>query len=67
MDEFDIKDLDVDRLYAIIQMGVLRGRIPAGALAIKEPIDILTHLHLSDNNGNLLNAVNVLFGKDPTK
>ena len=26
-----------------------------------------THLHLSDNNGNLLNAVNVLFGKDPTK
>lgn len=67
LDEFDIKDLDVDRLYAIIQMGVLHGRIPGGALAIKEPADLLTHMHLSDNNGNLLNAVNVLFGKAPTK
>ena len=46
---------------------MLHGRIPGGALAIKEPAYLLTHMHLSDNNGNLLNAVNVLFGKDPTK
>ena len=28
LDEFDTRDLDIDRLYSIIQMGVLRGRIP---------------------------------------
>ena len=65
--ELSMEDIDVDRLYSIIQMGVQEGRIPGTALTIQNPKDILTHLHLVDTSGKMLNAVNVLFGKDPTK
>ena len=67
LNELSMEDVDVNRLYSIIQMGVHEGRIPGTALAIQNPKDILTHLHLVDTSGKMLNAVNVLFGKDPTK
>lgn len=65
--ELEMTDIDADKVYSIVQMGVQKGRIPGSALAMQDVGAILTHLHLTDDHQNMFNAVNVLFGKDPTK
>ena len=62
-----LDELDKDLIFLTLQDGVNNHRIHASALAHTNTKDILSGLGLLNLNGVLLNAANVLFGKDPSK
>ena len=65
--DLNIDDLDRDLIMLTLQDGVNSRRIHASALAHTDTKDILSGLSLINREGVLLNAANVLFGKDPTR
>ncbi len=65
--DLEIEDLDRDLILLTLQDGVSNHRIHASALVHTDTKDILSGLSLINREGILLNAANVLFGKEPTK
>jgi len=65
--QLTIDDIDVDKVFTALQNGVSRGRIAGSALMIKDTIQVLRHYNVADNDGDLLNAANVIFGKEPDR
>ena len=65
--ELSVEDLDEDLLFLTLQDGVNNHRIHASALAHANSRDILSGLGLMSREGLLLNAANVLFGKDSVR
>lgn len=63
-----IADLDADQIMLSIHESVDRHRLHASAISISDPMRALKGFRLVDDNTNIiLNAANVLFGKDPCK
>lgn len=65
--DLTIDDLDRNQILLTLQDGVSNHRIHASALAHTDTKDILSGLGLITHEGVLLNAANVLFGKEPNK
>lgn len=65
--DLNINDLDENLILLTLQDGVNNRRIHASALTHTNIKDILSGLGLINREGILLNAANVLFGKNPTK
>lgn len=59
-----VDDLDSVLLERVVRDGIDKGRIPPSALKKLDAISILNHFKLVEN-GKLLNAAIVLFGKKP--
>ena len=62
-----VTELDEDLVFLTLQDGVNNRRIHASALAHINPNDILSGLGMMTKEGTLLNAANVLFGKEPVR
>lgn len=63
-----IENLDADQIMLSIHESVDRHRLHASAISISDPMRALKGFRLVDDNTNIiLNAANVLFGKDPCK
>ena len=65
--QIPLEEIDRDRLYMVVQMGVNKGRIPGSALALQDTSALLTHFNLMDNDKDVFNAACVLFAKSPDK
>ena len=65
--ELTVEELDYDLIFLALQDGVNNHRIHASALAHVDPQHILSGLGLMNRDGVLLNAANVLFGKNPVR
>lgn len=65
--DLSIDELDEGLILLTLQDGVTNHRIHASALAHTATKDVLSGLGLISRDGLLLNAANVLFGKEPTK
>ena len=47
--QIPLDEIDRDRLYTVVQMGVNKGRIPGSALALQDTSALLTHFNLMDS------------------
>ena len=65
--QIPLDEIDRDRLYMVVQMGVNKGRIPGSALALQDTSALLTHFNLMDSDKDVLNAACALFAKTPDK
>jgi len=65
--DLTIEELDRDLILMTLHDGVNNHRIHASALAHTDTKDVLSGLGLINREGVLLNAANVLFGKEPTR
>ena len=64
--EITVDDIDTELLYQTLFDGIGSRRIHASAMTLKDSTKIMTKLGVSKKDGTILNAANVLFGKDPT-
>ena len=64
--EITIDDIDAELLYQTLHDGIGSRRIHASAMTIQEPVKIMQKLGVARKDGTILNAANVLFGKEPT-
>lgn len=64
--EITIDDIDTELLYQTLHDGIGSRRIHASAMTIQDPEKIMQKLGVARKDGMILNAGNVLFGKEPT-
>lgn len=64
--EITIDDIDTELLYQTLHDGIGSRRIHASAMTIQDPVKIMQKLGVARKDGTILNAANVLFGKEPT-
>ena len=63
--ELSVRDIDTELLFQTLQDGMANHRIPASAMTLRQPLQIMQKLGVARKDGVLLNAAVVLFGKDP--
>lgn len=64
--DITVNDIDTELLYQTLHDGIGSRRIHASAMTIQEPVKIMQKLGVARKDGMILNAANVLFGKEPT-
>lgn len=64
--EIAVNDIDTELLYQTLHDGIGSRRIHASAMTIQDPVKIMQKLGVARKDGMILNAANVLFGKEPT-
>jgi len=64
--EITVDDIDTELLYQTLHDGIGSRRIHASAMTLHDPVKIMLKLGVARKDGMILNAANVLFGKDPT-
>lgn len=64
--EITINDIDTELLYQTLHDGIGSRRIHASAMTIQDLVKIMQKLGVARKDGMILNAANVLFGKEPT-
>lgn len=63
--EITVNDIDTELLFQTLHDGIGSRRIHASAMTLQEPIKIMQKLGVARKDGLILNAANVLFGKEP--
>lgn len=61
-----VEDIDTELLYQTLHDGIGSRRIHASAMTLHDPAKIMLKLGVARKDGMILNAANVLFGKEPT-
>ena len=61
-----VEDIDTELLYQTLHDGIGSRRIHASAMTLQDPMKIMLKLGVARKDGMILNAANVLFGKEPT-
>ena len=64
--DITVDDIDIELLYQTLHDGIGSRRIHASAMTIQDPVKIMLKLGVARKDGMILNAANVLFGKEPT-
>lgn len=64
--EITIDDIDTELLYQTLHDGIGSRRIHASAMTLQDPEKIMLKLGVARKDGAILNAANVLFGKEPS-
>ena len=64
--EITVDDIDTELLYQTLHDGIGSRRIHASAMTLQDPMKIMLKLGVARQDGMILNAANVLFGKEPT-
>lgn len=64
--EIEINDIDTELLYQTLHDGISSRRIHASAMTLHDPEKILLKLGVARKDGIILNAANVLFGREPS-
>lgn len=64
--EITIDDIDAELLYQTLHDGIGSRRIHASAMTIQDPVKIMQKFGVARKDGVILNAANVLFGKEPS-
>lgn len=64
--DITVNDIDTELLYQTLHDGIGSRRIHASAMTIQDPVKIMQKLGVARKDGMILNAANVLFGKEPT-
>ena len=64
--EITVDDIDTELLYQTLHDGIGSRRIHASAMTLQDPAKIMLKLGVARKDGMILNAANVLFGKEPT-
>ena len=64
--EIAVEDIDTELLYQTLHDGIGSRRIHASAMTLQDPMKIMLKLGVARKDGMILNAANVLFGKEPT-
>jgi len=64
--EITIEDINTELLYQTLHDGIGSRRIHASAMTIKDPGKIMLKFGVARKDGSILNAANVLFGKEPS-
>lgn len=64
--EITVEDIDSELLYQTLHDGIGSRRIHASAMTLQEPAKIMVKLGVARKDGMIVNAANVLFGKEPT-
>ena len=64
--EITVEDIDKELLFQTLHDGIGSRRIHASAMTLQDPIKIMLKLGVARKDGVILNAANVLFGKEPT-
>lgn len=62
--EIAIDDIDTELLYQTLHDGIGARRIHASAMTLQDPMKIMLKLGVARKDGMILNAANVLFGKE---
>ncbi len=61
-----VDDIDTELLYQTLHDGIGSTRIHASAMTLHDPTKIMLKLGVARKDGVILNAANVLFGKEPS-
>lgn len=61
-----VNDINTELLYQTLHDGIGSRRIHASAMTLQDPVKIMQKLGIARKDGTILNAANVLFGKDPS-
>lgn len=64
--DITVDDIDIELLYQTLHDGIGSRRIHASAMTLQDPVKIMQKLGIARKDGMILNAANVLFGKEPT-
>ena len=64
--EITVDDIDAELLYQTLHDGIGSRRIHASAMTLHDPMKIMLKLGVARKDGMILNAANVLFGKEPS-
>lgn len=64
--EITVDDIDTELLYQTLHDGIGSRRIHASAMTLQDPKQIMLKLGVARKDGTILNAANVLFGKEPS-
>lgn len=64
--EITVEDIDTELLYQTLHDGIGSRRIHASAMTLQDPEKIMLKLGVARKDGTILNAANVLFGKEPS-
>ena len=64
--EITLEDIDTESLYQTLHDGIASRRIHASAMTLQDPMKVMVKLGVARKDGMILNAANVLFGKDPS-
>ena len=64
--EITVDDIDTELLYQTLHDGIGSRRIHASAMTLQDPTKVMLKLGVARKDGMILNAANVLFGKEPT-
>ncbi len=64
--EIELDDIDTELLYQTLHDGIGSRRIPASTMTLQNPENILIKLGVARKDAIMLNAANVLFGKEPS-
>lgn len=64
--EITVDDIDIELLYQTLHDGIGSRRIHASAMTLQDPMKIMLKLGVARKDGMILNAANVLFGKEPS-
>ena len=64
--EISVDGIDTELLYQTLHDGIGSRRIHASAMTLQDPMKIMMKLGVARKDGMILNAANVLFGKEPT-
>jgi ATP-dependent DNA helicase RecG len=63
--EIRLEDINTELLFQTLHDGINSRRIHASAMTLRDPIKIMQKLGVAQKDGAILNAANVLFGRDP--
>lgn len=63
--EITVDDIDTELLFQTLHDGIGSRRIHASAMTLQDPVKIMLKLGVARKDGMILNAANVLFGKEP--
>lgn len=64
--EIRLEDINTELLFQTLHDGINSRRIHASAMTLRDPIKIMQKLGVAQKDGAILNAANVLFGRDPS-
>lgn len=64
--EISVDDIDTELLFQTLHDGIGSRRIHASAMTLHSPTKIMVKLGVAKKDGTILNAANVLFGKEPS-
>ncbi len=63
--DITVEEIDSELLYQTLHDGIGSRRIHASAMTLQDPTKIMIKLGVARKDGMILNAANVLFGKEP--